>query len=72
MIESAIYTSVWDDATEIESSCKVNTDTKEVFDIEIVDVSNYDIDVLTREYITFASGAEFDLGENDSEYWREE
>lgn len=41
MIINGKFTSVWADEGEIETSCKVNTDTHEVFDIEIVDPADY-------------------------------
>lgn len=59
MIIEAVYTSVWDDEIEIESSCKVNTETKEVFDIETVDVDYEDIDSCTNEYITLPDGNKY-------------
>lgn len=34
MIKNATFVSVWDDGIEIKTSCKVNTETREVFDIE--------------------------------------
>lgn len=60
-IQDAIFTSVWDDCTEIHSDCKVDMDTREVFDIEKVDVCDYDICVCTGEYITMLDGNEFDV-----------
>lgn len=77
MIKDAIFVSVWDDEIEIESSCKVNTDTKEVFDIESVNVDDYDIDICTGEYITMNDGSEFDvygaddcsINDHDDVFW---
>lgn len=51
MIKNATFTSVWDGGYEITSGCKVNTETKEVFDIETIDVGD-DLDVLEFEFIT--------------------
>ena len=34
MIIDGIFTSVWSNEGEVETKCKVNTETKEVFDIE--------------------------------------
>lgn len=52
MIKNAIFVSVWDGCEfEVATSCKVNTDTKEVFDIEMSDV-DADLDILEKEYIT--------------------
>lgn len=69
MIQEAVYTSVWDDCTEIHSDCLVDTETKEVFNIELVDVSGYDIDVCTGEYVTLLDGSEYNVNTDDSEYW---
>lgn len=41
MIVNGNFTSVWADEGEIETSCKVNTDTHEVFNIERVDPADY-------------------------------
>lgn len=34
-IKDAMFTSVWDSGFEITAKCKVNTETKEIFDIEV-------------------------------------
>lgn len=50
MIKEATYTSVWDDGDiAITTPCKVDMETKEVFDIEQSEVSISGI--LSREYI---------------------
>ena len=38
MIVDAIFESVWDDRITIQTFCKVNMDTKEVFNIEKVNI----------------------------------
>lgn len=68
--KNATYISIWD-GERIETACKVNTETKEVFDIE---QSNYIPDgVCEGEYIEI-NGQEFEVfSENlvgDNEYWR--
>ena len=74
MIREAAFITVWDDYTRIESSCKVNINTKEVFDVEMVDVSDYgeDFDCCTIELIEI-DGEEFDVSHIDlridNEYW---
>ena len=71
MIKGALFVSVWDGGVEIETPCKVNTETKEVFDIII---ARYDGDVLEKEYIEI-DGEEFpvfqvsDITEDNNEYW---
>lgn len=74
MIKNATFVSVWDDGTEIESECKVNTDTLEVFDIEMVDVSEEDFDFCVREYIIIDDD-DYPVDQKmyalDDEYWYE-
>lgn len=73
MITKAMFTSVWDDCIEINSYCKVNTETKEVFDIEGVDAEEYDVNSCTEEYITFPDGYEYSVyhrdDADDGDYW---
>lgn len=73
-IINATFVSVWDGGTAIETECKINTITREVFDIIPVEA---DVDVLERQYVIIdgqeydivrVDGAE-DVGEN--EYWFE-
>ena len=45
----AVFGSVWDGDTVIETACSVNVDTKEVFHIETAQASG--LDVLDREYV---------------------
>lgn len=52
MIKDATFTSVWDGGTEITTPCKVNTVNKEVFDVEVANVSGMGLDILIDEYIT--------------------
>lgn len=75
MVKDAIFCSVWDGGSiAIESACKVNMDTKEVFDIEKKDVDNLDIDVLDEEYVMI-DGEEYSVScaeageERDTEYF---
>lgn len=58
MIIDATYTSVWDGGIEVTSKCKVNTEKKEVFDIEIVDVNG--LEVLEKEYLAI-DGKEYSV-----------
>lgn len=59
MIKNATFTSVWDGCYEITTSCKVNTETHEVFDIEMVDVDE-ELEILDKEYITL-DGVEYEV-----------
>ena len=66
MIKNATFTSVWDGGYEVTTNCKVDTETKEVFDIETVDV---DVDVLEEEYVTI-DGIDYAVSDSeDMEYW---
>ena len=54
MIKDATFTSVWDGGTEITTNCKVNVDTREIFDIE--QATNIDVgslNSLEEEYLFF-------------------
>ena len=73
-IVNAEMTSVWDgESTAITTGCKVNLETKEVFDREKVDVEG--VDSLDREYVTLPDGREFPLFEKDEaedgDFWYE-
>jgi hypothetical protein len=50
----AIYVSVWDGSTEIRSSCEFNPETKDVTNIESVDVDG--IDICFEEFIELPTG----------------
>lgn len=71
MVKKAKFTSVWDDGYEITSECKVNIESKEVFDIVPVNVDELDLEILEREYIT-VDNKEYPVsrdGEDDTEFW---
>lgn len=54
---NATYVSVWDNGDEtIRSSCKFNPETKEVTDIESVNVDELDLNYLDEEYIELPNG----------------
>lgn len=72
MIKNATFTSVWDGGYEITTDCKVNTETKEVFDIEISVGTENLVNELDYEYVTL-DGEDYFVS-NDSEntqYWYE-
>lgn len=58
MIVNGNFASVWADEGEIERSCKVNTNTHEIFDIESVDPADYgmECEILEYEYVEFGDG----------------
>lgn len=51
MKEHAIYISVWDDNYAISSFCLFDRETKTVSDIQVVDVSNDDLEICHEEYV---------------------
>lgn len=51
MIKDAMFISVWDDIFNVETNCKVDTDTHEVFDIKTVNVGKLGLKTLDTEYI---------------------
>lgn len=50
MIKDATFTSVWDGCYEVTTNCKVNMETKEVFDIEECEING--LNILEYKYIT--------------------
>ena len=72
-IINAAFTSVWDGDTCVTTPCKVDMDTREVFDIgQNSDVADA-VDHLDREYIT-VNGQEYpvvpsDEKETEEEFW---
>lgn len=78
MIKNAKFTSVWDGGYEVTTNCKVDMETREVFDIEVNDNAD-DIEGLNNldyEYITI-DGEEFDVINKDlndvgvTDFWYE-
>ena len=69
-IRDALFVSIWD-GVEIDTPCKVNMDTKEVFDIVM---SNYDGNCLEGEYIEigrdqFPVFKRSDIVDESNEFW---
>jgi len=72
MIKDATFISVWDGGFEVETSCKVNMDTLEVFDIEKSDVDTDALEVLDYEYV-IVDYVEFDVvPKSDLRYYCDE
>lgn len=65
MIQDATFVSVWDDCTEIHSKCFVDTETHEVFDVELIDVDSMDIDICTDEYVMMLDGTKHNILPSD-------
>lgn len=55
-IINAKLTSVWDDSVTVVTACKVDTSTKEVFDIESFNVAG--AKELTKQLVTLDNGEE--------------
>ncbi len=56
--EKATYISIWDNCTLIETSCEFDRETNTVSNIEVANVDDEDIDILTDEYILLKDGTE--------------
>ena len=73
MIKDAKFVSVWDGYYEVITSCKVDMETKEVFDIEMVKVDE-SLEHLDNEYIII-DGEKFDVFSvdevEDQNFWYE-
>ena len=52
MTRNATFTSVWDGGYAVITTCKVNMETREVFDIVIVNSDIEGLTTLDTEYIT--------------------
>lgn len=52
VIKNGLFTSVWDDGFEITTKCKVNTEIKEIFDIEVSESNADMVEHLDKEYVT--------------------
>ena len=71
----ATFTSVWDGGYAVTTDCKVNMETHEVFDIEII-TPEEQLEVLDCEYITIngenypvINSDDEDIDENETVYW---
>ena len=71
MIKNATFTSVWDGGYEVKTNCKVDMETREVYDIEMVNVGE-SFKHLDNEYITI-DGEDFDVFSidevEDANFW---
>lgn len=80
-IKNATFISVWNgNEFEVETSCKVNMDTREVFDIEVSDTDADMLHTLDYEYVAI-DGIEYDVvpqdefddyDEEDEMFWYEQ
>lgn len=72
------YVSVWDGGLEVKSECMINTDTMEVYSIEVSDVDTGSLKVLEGEFVEFANaplfypvGTKEEFKEGFVNYWRD-
>ena len=77
VIKNGLFTSVWDGGFEITTKCKVNTETREIFDIEVSESTADAVNELDEEYVTI-DGVDYsvanhdDIDEDDEEtFWYE-
>ena len=70
MIKNGTFTSIWDGGYEVTTNCKINMETKEVFDIEMAEVGDA-VDILEAEFVTI-DGIDYAVSNDDiTEYWYE-
>ena len=72
-IREATFISVWDGGIELETNCKVDMQSRKVFDIEPSGAQNF-VNTLDKEFIQFDDGTKFEVmpvGENGS-FWYDE
>lgn len=68
MIKDATFTSVWDGGYEVTTNCKVNMETREIFDIEIAEVGD-SLDILEEEFVTI-DGIDYPISDDgNTDYW---
>lgn len=72
MIKDAKFTSVWDGGYEITTNCKVNMDTKQVFDVEISEGTADLVNELDCELVTI-DGVDHPVScdKEETEFWYE-
>lgn len=68
MIKKGLFVSVWDDGYIVETSCEIDTETKEVFNIETIEDCE-DLDILEEEYIILDGVKHPVSNDMTTEYW---
>ena len=66
----AKYVSVWEAQGEIQTTCDNNPETKEVTNVEVVDLEDDD-DILMDEYIWLSTNEEVRSFNMDGEVWED-
>lgn len=65
-IVEAAFVSVWDGGYEVATPCRVNTRTREVFDIGVSEGTAEMVNELEEEFIRFEDGMEYPVEERES------
>lgn len=47
------FFSIWDDGILVETNCKINLDTKEVFDIQLSDTEE-NVEILNEQFVQYS------------------
>jgi len=70
-IVDATYVSVWDDGICVETGCKVNPHTGEIFDIEVSTNYTEELAILEKEFVKFPNGREIEsiISERTGKYY---
>ena len=70
MIKNGTFTSVWDGGFEVTTNCKINMETKKVFNIEVSEDTADLVNELDYEYVTIDE-KEYPVSNDkeDTEYW---
>lgn len=63
----ATYVSIWDGGVRVETNCEFNPETKEVTDVDSVDVDG--VDICDEEFIELPDGTEIKTFKMDGQYW---
>ena len=63
-IKNALLTSIWDGGYEITSNCKVNLETKEIYDIDLINMEG--LSIFEGEYVTI-EGTEYSVSQGNTD-----
>lgn len=63
-IKNALFTSIWDGGYEITSNCKVNLETKEIYDIDLINMEG--LSIFEGEYVTI-EGTEYSVSQGNTD-----
>lgn len=66
---NATYVSIWDDGFRVETNCVFNPETKEVTDVDSIDVEGLGLDFCDEEFIELPDGTEIKTFNMDGQNW---